>query len=142
MLKFDKWCILYLNEREPESDNMSIKSDNEKGSISISNDVIIKTAGISAMQCCGVAGMAVKDSKVHLLKRESFAKGIEIAEDEENRINVKLHVVVNYGNNSAAVGETVYDAVFNRLNEDLGKHLGDVKVIVEGIRKDSEEGRF
>ena len=120
---------------------MSIKLNNENGCIDISSDVIIKVVGITAMQCCGVAGMAVKDGIVHMLKKESFAKGIEISYDEEDRVNVKLHIIVNYGNNLKSVGEACYDAVFYRLNEDLGKNLGKITVIVEGTRKDNGEGR-
>ena len=120
---------------------MSINFNNKMGSIDISDDVIIKTAGITALQCCGVAGMSFKDSIVHMLKKESFGKGIEISYDEKGRVNIKIHIIVNYGMNLKSVGEACRDGVLYRINEDLGENAGDVSIVVEGIRKDSGEGR-
>lgn len=43
---------------------MSIKLKNEYGEIKIDNSVIAHTAGIAAMKCEGVVGMAAKNVKI------------------------------------------------------------------------------
>ena len=60
---------------------MSAKLENQYGTISIENEVIARIAGLTAIDCYGIVGMAaknVKDGFVQLLKRESLTKGIRI----------------------------------------------------------------
>ncbi len=61
---------------------MSAKLENQYGTISIENEVIARVAGLTALDCYGIVGMAaknVKDGIVQLLKRESLTKGIKLA---------------------------------------------------------------
>ena len=54
---------------------MSAKLENQYGTISIENEVIARIAGLTAIDCYGIVGMAaknVKDGFVQLLKRESL----------------------------------------------------------------------
>lgn len=51
------------------------------GQVSVDTDVIAKYAGMAAVECFGVVGMAmisVKDGLVKLLKRESMTKGVGV----------------------------------------------------------------
>ena len=51
------------------------------GIITIAPEVIAKYAGTVAVECFGIVGMAavnMKDGLVHLLKRESFTRGIQV----------------------------------------------------------------
>ena len=53
----------------------------DTGSITIDTDVIAKYAGLAAVDCFGIVGMAVvsmKDGWAKLLKRENLAKGIDV----------------------------------------------------------------
>ena len=53
----------------------------ESGSVSIDKNVITRYAGLSAIECFGIVGMAavnVKDGLSHLLKRSSLTRGIDL----------------------------------------------------------------
>ena len=56
-----------------------MKIQTEKGRIKVSNDVYTNLTGAVATSCYGVKGMAFRsktDGLVHLLRRESMAKGV------------------------------------------------------------------
>ena len=116
---------------------MNVNIINEKGYLSVEKDVVAKIAGIAATNCYGVVGMAVKtvkDGIVHLLKKESLTKGVEIAINENNDISIKLHIIVEYGTNIQAIGKIVYDTVQYKLQESIGIKCSKLKIYVEGIR--------
>ncbi len=118
---------------------MSVVINNEQGNITITNDVLAKTAGLAATSCYGVVGMAVKtvrDGIVHLLKKESLSKGVEVFVNEDSSVNVKLHIIVEYGTNIPAIGDIVKSTVTYNIENSLGVAVNNVSVIVEGIRVD------
>ena len=58
-----------------------MKLQNDLGEIRISSEVFTAVTGSAATNCYGVKGMAVRsttDGLVHLLKRESMAKGVKV----------------------------------------------------------------
>ena len=78
---------------------MKGRINNKLGEIQISSDVIAMYAGMTAVECFGIVGMAavsMKDGLVKLLKRESLAHGINV-EVEDNRLTIDFHVIVAYG---------------------------------------------
>lgn len=71
---------------------MQITIPNEKGNITIDNQVIATIAGVSAMESYGVVGMASKnatDGIFQLLKFENLTRGIEVYTDNE-RVHILL----------------------------------------------------
>ncbi len=118
---------------------MSVVMNNEQGNITITNHVLAKTAGIAATSCYGVVGMAVKtvkDGIVHLLKKESLSKGVEVTVNEDRSVDVKLHIIVEYGTNIPAIGDIVAKTVTYNMESSLGVNVNSVSVTVEGIRVD------
>lgn len=78
---------------------MKGRINNKLGEIQISSEVIALYAGMTAVECFGIVGMAtirMKDGLVKLLKRESLTKGIHV-KVENNRISLDFHVIVAYG---------------------------------------------
>ena len=66
-----------------------IRRQNELGEIAVSNNVYTYIAGSAATNCFGVKGMAIrsmKDGLVHLLRRESLAKGVLVRTNEDGTI--------------------------------------------------------
>lgn len=117
---------------------MSAKINTELGIITINNDVIAKVAGLAAADCYGVVGMAVKNVKdgiVHLLKKDSLAKGIKITV-EENTLRLELHIIVEYGTNIPAIAETVSSTVKYRVEEASELKVKGISIFVEGVRVD------
>ncbi|MCL2376668.1 MAG: Asp23/Gls24 family envelope stress response protein [Defluviitaleaceae bacterium] len=117
---------------------MPCKIKNKYGMINIENEVVARIAGMAAMECYGVVGMAaksVKDGLVHLLKIESLTKGIRINEGDKN-INIDLHIIAEYGTNITAICESLMSAVKYKVEEICGLAVGQINVYVEGLRVD------
>ena len=67
-----------------------MKLHTEKGEVIINSDVFTAITGAAATNCYGVKGMAVRsktDGLVHLLKRESMAKGVKVS-------GATVHIVI------------------------------------------------
>ena len=65
------------------------------GQVIIDEEVIATYAGINALECFGIVGMAavnMKDGLVHLLKKERLTHGIQVEDTEENTIKLDFQV--------------------------------------------------
>jgi len=117
---------------------MLIKIKNDTGIISIDSEVIARTAGVAAMECYGIVGMAarnVRDGLIHLLKMESLTKGVRL-QAEEDGLSIDLHVITEYGVNISAVASMLISGVKYKIEESVGLPVREVNVFVEGIRVD------
>lgn len=106
------------------------------GQISIDLDVIAKCAGLAAIECFGIVGMAVvnmKDGLTKLLKRESLAKGVDVT-IADNVLHIDFHIVVAYGVSIATVADNLMSNVRYKVEEFTGIKVGTVNVFVEGVR--------
>ena len=115
---------------------MAARTENEFGSVIISNNVIAIAAGIIATSCYGVVGMAVRNAKdgiVSLLKPSNFSKGIKVT-IEDNEVVVDMYIIVQYGVNINAICESIIHGVKYRLSELIGMDVKAVNVFVESIR--------
>ena len=77
---------------------MKGRINNKLGEIQISSDVIAMYAGMTAVECFGIVGMAavsMKDGLVKLLKGDSLTRGIKVDIDEDNKITIDFHVIVS-----------------------------------------------
>ena len=118
---------------------MSAKLENQYETISIENEVIARIAGLTAVDCYGIVGMAAKNMKdglVQLLKRESLTKGIRINVNEE-QISIDLHIIVEYGTNITAIAENIISTVKYKVETVCGIAVEQVNVFVEGVRVDA-----
>lgn len=71
----------------------------KNGEISIENQVIAKYAGICALGCFGIVGMAMvnmKDGIAKLLTRDNIRKGVFVSV-KNNKITIDFHIIVSYG---------------------------------------------
>jgi uncharacterized alkaline shock family protein YloU len=117
---------------------MTSKLENEYGTIVIENDIIANTAGMAAMECAGIVGMAaknVKDGFVQLLKRESLSRGVRL-NTVDDVVSVDLHIIVEYGTNIPAIAESLMSIVKYRVEEFTGIVVGIVNIFIEGVRID------
>jgi len=117
---------------------MPCKLKNELGVITIENEVLSRIAGLAAMDCVGIVGMAaknVKDGIVQLLKLESVTKGVRLTLGEDS-VSIDLHIIVEYGTNIAAIGETLVSTVKYRVEEFTGVRVEKINIFVEGVRVD------
>ncbi|MCL2016861.1 MAG: Asp23/Gls24 family envelope stress response protein [Defluviitaleaceae bacterium] len=115
---------------------MFITVKNELGAVTIDKEVLAKIAGLAAMDCYGIVGMAaknVKDGLVYLLKKERITKGVRLSMDKTS-LKINLHIIVEYGTNITAIAETLKSNVKYKVEEQSGLSVGQVNVFIEGVR--------
>ncbi|HIW47744.1 MAG TPA: Asp23/Gls24 family envelope stress response protein [Firmicutes bacterium] len=115
---------------------MSVCMENALGTICIENEVIARIAGMTAMECYGIVGMAaknVKDGFFQLLKVESLTKGIQVTV-EDNRLFIDFHVIVEYGTNISAIADNMIRTVKYKLEQTLELEVVKINIFVEGVR--------
>ena len=113
--------------------------ETQYGVITIDAEVIARVAGVTAMECYGIVGMAAKDVKdgfFQLLKVESLTKGIKVTIDE-NKLYIDFHVIVEYGTNISAIAENIISTVKYRLEEIFELTVEKINIFVEGVRVDN-----
>lgn len=100
--------------------------------------MIARIAGIAAVECYGIVGMAaknVKDGFVQLLKKESLTKGIKLRV-VENTISIDLHIIVEYGTNISTIADNIISTVKYKVEDVTGLDVEDVNIFVDGVRID------
>ena len=113
-----------------------MKLQTEKGEIRISSDVFSNITGAAATNCYGVKGMAVRsttDGLVHLLRRESMAKGVKIRYHDDSTVSIELHIIVDNGVNLTAVSRSIMSEVKYVVTKNTGVEVRDVNVCVDSI---------
>lgn len=106
------------------------------GSIMIDNEVIAQYAGSVAVECFGIVGMAavnVKDGLVHLLKKDSLTRGINVTVNK-NKLILDFHVIVAYGVSIIAVSDNLINNVKYKVEEFTGMKIEKINIFVEGVR--------
>lgn len=106
------------------------------GQVSVDLDVIAKYAGLTAVECFGIVGMAMvsmKDGLTKMLKRDSIAKGVDVA-IEDNVLNINFHIIVAYGVSISTVADNLMSNVRYKVEKFTGIKVGTVNVFVEGVR--------
>lgn len=115
---------------------MDCKFKTELGTVTVNEDVLLKVAGYSALECYGIVGMAAKrstDGIVQMLGRENLGRGVRIRANDDS-VNVDLFIVVEYGISISAVASTIIDTVKYKIEHLTGIKVDRVTVSVEDIR--------
>lgn len=108
----------------------------EFGQIVIDGEVIAKYAGINAVECFGIVGMAsvnMTDGFANLLKKDNITKGVKI-KVHDNKISIDFHVIVVYGVSIATVTENLIQSVKYRVEKFTNMTVDKINVYVEGVR--------
>ena len=112
-----------------------VNTDN--GDILIENEVVAQYAGLAAIECFGIVGMAtvnMKDGLVKLLRGDSVSKGVSVVINDNNNITVDMHIIVAYGVGISTVADNLMDTVRYKIEEFTGMKVDAVNVFVEGVR--------
>ena len=118
-----------------------MKLANELGEIRISSEVFTAITGAAATNCYGVKGMAVRsktDGLVHLLKRESMAKGVNVFYNEDSTVSIRLHIIVEHGINITAVCRSIMSEVQYKVSKYTGIPVKSVDVCVDSVVSNSK----
>ncbi len=115
---------------------MTIRVENEIGSIDINSEVVATIAGASAIECYGLVGMAAKTSSggfASLLKRENLSKGVTVHMEEEG-IVIDLYVIIQFGTKISVVAQNIIDKVKYNVENQTGLKVLKVNLNIEGVR--------
>lgn len=109
----------------------------KNGKILIENEVIAQYAGLSAIECFGIVGMAtvsVKDGLVKLLRGDSVSKGVSVTVAEDNTLTIDIHIIVAYGVCISTVADNLMQTVRYKVEEFTGMKVDTIHIYVEGVR--------
>lgn len=115
---------------------MSVRMNNNRGSIVIDSNVIATYAGSVAVECFGIVGMAsvsMKDGLVKLLGRDHLGHGINVRMNG-SRIELDFHVIVSYGVSISAVAQNLVESVSYKLESFTGMEVEKINIFVEGVK--------
>ncbi len=113
-----------------------MKTQLEKGTLIISDDVFTHLAGVIATNCFGVKGMAVRsksDGLVHLLRREAMDKGVRVVMNEDDSVTIDLHIIVDSGVNIAAISQSITNEVVYKIQQSTGITVKSVEIYIDSI---------
>ena len=111
-----------------------IRQQNELGEIKVGSNVYTNIAGNAATKCFGVKGMAIRsvsDGLVHLLRRESMAKGVLVRVNEDESISIELHIVIDQGVNIPALGASIISEVRYIVSKQTETEVRDDDVVID-----------
>ena len=115
---------------------MDCKFKTPYGLVSVNEEILLKVAGYTAVDCYGIVGMASKrttDGIVQLLGKENIGRGVRVRADGDS-VEVDLYIIVEYGISISAVAETIIDTVKYQIEHLTGIKVKRVNVSVEDIR--------
>lgn len=114
-----------------------IEKNTNMGTVNISLDVVATVAGGAATECYGVVGMAsqkkLKDGFYELLRKENYAKGIEV-KDGDTGIILDIYVVLGYGIKMTEILHEVQKKVKYVVESTLDVNVESVNIYVQGVR--------
>ena len=108
----------------------------EYGQIIIDEEVIAKYAGMNALECFGIVGMArvsKRDGLVSLLMRDNLTKGVYV-DIHDNQISIDFHIIVVYGVSIATVTENLIENVKYKVESLTDMEVEHINIYVEGVR--------
>ena len=94
------------------------------GQVSVDTDVIAKYAGMAAVECFGVVGMAMI----------SVTKGVGVTVNEDNQITIDFHIITVYGINIATIADNLMNNVKYKVEAFTGMKVEKINIYVEGVR--------
>ncbi len=113
-----------------------IRQSTDRGLVAVDSSVYTNIAGNAATNCFGVKGMAarsVSDGLVHLLRREAMGKGVKVHFLDDGSISIDLHIAVDRGINTAAIGEAIIERVKYEVTKSTDTVVQSVNVYVDSI---------
>ena len=115
---------------------MDCKYNTVLGTVTVSEEILLKVAGYSALECYGIVGMASKrttDGIVQLMGKENLGRGVKVRPAGDS-VDVDLFIIVEYGISISAIADTIIDTVKYKIEHLTGVKVGKINISVEDIR--------
>ena len=113
---------------------MDNSTENENGSVKISNEVVAIIAGVAATEIPGVSGMSggITGGITEMLGMKNLSKGVKV-EMGEHETAVDIYIIVDYGANITEVGQQVQQNVKASIESMTGLNVVVVNVNIQGV---------
>ncbi len=109
----------------------NILTNDKKGEIKVSSEVISVISGMAVKEIEGVASL-IEDPESTVYSKKMLSRGISV-EIKNEEMTVTLNVIVKYGYQINEVAREVQLKVKDALENMLGFHIKSVNVIVAGV---------
>ena len=114
-----------------------IKLENHLGATHISEEYFANLVGRAASECFGVAGLVsttpYQGLRTMIAKSDVPDKGVKV-HITGGRLVLDLHIVVTYGVNISAIGQSSIHKVRYTVEDATGMEVAKVNVYVDGMR--------
>ncbi len=109
----------------------------QQGKTTVSPDVLVTIARLSALSVPGVSRMANVPGGVNRLFRRGSGEGVRI-EVEDNVVVANLYLILKQHVNIREVSRNVQHQVARALQEMVGMDIGGIEIHIEDIDEDEE----
>ena len=109
----------------------------ENGYIHYSDEVLAKIVGLSTMECYGVVGMVSKNATEgfwELMRVENLSKGVKLTLTEDEKLNIELFVMVEYGTKISVTANNIVQKVRYNVENFTGLKVSSITVNVQAVR--------
>lgn len=110
---------------------------NENGNIKYSDEVLGKIVGLATMECYGVVGMVSKNAGEgfwELIRVENLSKGVKITLTEDEKLNIELFIMVEYGTKISVIANNIIQKVRYSVENFTGLNVSSITVNVQAVR--------
>ena len=111
----------------------------QQGKTTVSPDVLVTIARLSALSVPGVSRMAQVPGGVNRLFKRGIGDGVRI-EVEDNVVVANLYLILKQNVNIREVSRNVQHQVARALQEMVGMDIGSIEIHIEDIDEDEEAG--
>ncbi len=104
--------------------------------ILVSHSVLAELAGLAALECYGVVGMAhphLGAGVAQILSRDKLTKGVK--KENSQKIKVELYVIIEYGVNLVEVARNLIDRVKYEIKKYTEVEVKSVDIFIQGIKR-------
>ena len=108
-----------------------------QGKTTVSPDVLVTIARLSALSVSGVSRMAQVPGGVNRLFRRGIGDGVRI-EVEDNVVVANLYLILKQHVNIREVSRNVQHQVARALQEMVGMDVGEIEIHIEDIDVDED----
>ena len=112
----------------------------EKGKTTVSPEVLITIARLSALSVPGVSRFASVTGGVNRIFKRGASEGVRI-ETEDNTVFADLHLVLKQDVNIREVSRNIQQQVARAIQEMVGMDVGHVNIHIEDIDYDDNEAQ-
>ncbi len=114
-----------------------VEFSNENGKIHYSDEVLAKIVGLSTMECYGVVGMVsqnASDGLWQLMRIENLTKGVKIKFTENEKLNIEVFVMVEYGTKISVIANNIIQKVRYSVENYTGLKVASITVNIQAVR--------